>query len=93
MKRVLVPVRENRNKSVRIRESKISASDREALSEVQGQFDTLIAQIPDAKILLAGLAIGGDNVQTNTNIYNSFTIQMRKNKFNSLLRVGGSNMN
>jgi hypothetical protein len=72
MKRVLVPVRENRNKSARrIRESKISASDREALSEVQGQFDTLNAQILDAKILLAGLAIGGDNVRTNTNIYGS----------------------
>jgi hypothetical protein len=41
------------------------------LSEVQGQFDTLIAQILDAKILLAGLAIGGDNVQTSTNIYDS----------------------
>jgi hypothetical protein len=72
MKRVLVPVRENRNKSARrIRESKISAPDREALSEVQGQFDTLIAQILDAKILLAGLAIGGDDVRTNTNIYGS----------------------
>jgi hypothetical protein len=72
MKRMLVPVRENRNKPARrIRESKISTADREALSEVQGQFDTLIAQILDAKILLAGLAIGGDNVQTNTNIYGS----------------------
>jgi hypothetical protein len=72
MKRVLVPIRESQNKPERrIRESKISASDREALSEVQGQFDTLIAQMLDAKILLAGLAIGGDNVRTNTNIYGS----------------------
>jgi hypothetical protein len=89
MKRVLVPIRENRNKSARrIRESKISTADREALSEVQGQFDTLIAQILDAKILLAGLAIGGDNVHTSP----ISMVQMRKNEiyffcFNLLLRI------
>jgi hypothetical protein len=73
MKRVLVPIRGNRDKPERrhIRESKISTADQEALSEVQGQLDTLIAQMLDAKILLAGLAIGGNDVQTNTNIYGS----------------------
>jgi hypothetical protein len=72
MKRVLVPIRESQNKSERrIRESKISIVDRRALREVQTQFDALITQMLDAKILLAGLAIGGDNVRTNTNIYSS----------------------
>jgi hypothetical protein len=72
MKRVLVPVRGNRDKPERrIRESKIPAPGREALSEVQGQFDTIVAQIIDAKILLAGLATGGDDVRTNTGIYGS----------------------
>jgi hypothetical protein len=72
MKRVLVPIREIQNKPARrIRESKISTADREALSEVQGQFDALVTQMPDAKILLAGLAIGGDDVRTHTDISTS----------------------
>jgi hypothetical protein len=72
MKRVLVPVRENQNKSARrIHERKMSIVDRRALREVQTQFDALITQMLDAKILLAGLSIGGDNVRTNTNIYGS----------------------
>jgi hypothetical protein len=86
MKRVLVPVRGNRNKAARrIRESKIPAPGREALSEVQGQFDPLVAQIIDAKILLAGLATGGDDVRTNTGI----TVQTGKNESFSLLCVVG----
>jgi hypothetical protein len=65
-------IRESQNEPERrIRESKISMVDRRALREVQNQFDALITQMLDAKILLAGLAIGGDNVRTNTNIYSA----------------------
>jgi hypothetical protein len=72
MKRILVSVRENQNEPERrIRESKTSTADRRALREAQTRFDALVAQMPDAKILLAGLATGGDNVQTSTNIYSS----------------------
>jgi hypothetical protein len=63
---------ENQNNTERrIRENKISIVGRRALREVQAQFDALITQILDAKILLAGLAIGGDDVRDNTNIYGS----------------------
>jgi hypothetical protein len=41
------------------------------LREAQTRFDALVAQMLDAKILLAGLATGGDNVRTSTNIYGS----------------------
>jgi hypothetical protein len=60
-------IRESRNKPARrIRESKIPTADGRALREVQNQFDALAAQMPDAKILLAGLATGGDDARTNT---------------------------
>jgi hypothetical protein len=48
-----------------LREMKISEFDLEALREVQGQFDSLIEQMTDAKLLLAGFAVGFDEMSVD----------------------------
>jgi hypothetical protein len=44
-----------------LREGERSATNLQALQEVQEQFDSLIKQMAQAKILLAGIEIGGDD--------------------------------
>jgi hypothetical protein len=46
----------------RLREEEVSSSNIEALRDVQDQFDSLVEQMMDAKLLLAGLAIGFDEM-------------------------------
>jgi hypothetical protein len=64
MKRVLV--KENLNTRVNslrkpLREGERSTIDLQALLKVQEQFDDLIKKMMQAKVLLAGLEIGGDD--------------------------------
>jgi CHASE3 domain sensor protein len=69
MKRILLVREKQESKgSVRInsprkplREGERSTIDLQALQKVQEQFDNLIKQMTKAKILLAGLEIGGDD--------------------------------
>jgi phosphomevalonate kinase len=44
-----------------LREGERSTIDLQALKEVQKQFDSFIRQMIEAKVLLAGLEIGGDD--------------------------------
>jgi hypothetical protein len=52
----------------RFREGKRSEVDLEALKEVQKQFDCLIEQMMSAKVLLAGLAIGANEVSVDSDV-------------------------
>jgi hypothetical protein len=72
MKRKLIPIREKQGKAAkRFREGERSAIDLQALQKIQDQFDALIENMMDAKLLLAGLAIGGNEVWTDTTIQDS----------------------
>jgi hypothetical protein len=63
MKRVLRKIRETRSGGKKpLREMKLSGSDVEALRDVQSQFDSLIEQMMDAKLLVAGISVGSDEV-------------------------------
>lgn len=66
-------VRENQNTRIkslksRLREEKRSIVDLKALREVQNQFDCLMEQMMSAKLLLAGLAIGADDISTDSSV-------------------------
>jgi hypothetical protein len=66
MKRVLVRKKEGITKvealKKRLREGGRTEVDLKALREVQDQFDCLIKDMTSAKLLLAGLAIGANEV-------------------------------
>jgi hypothetical protein len=64
MKRTLRKIREERRRP--LREMKLSETDIEALRDVQSQFDSLIEQMIQAKLLLAGIAVGADEVWTES---------------------------
>jgi hypothetical protein len=69
MKRKLV--RENQitrigSQKRRLQEGERSFVDLKELNEVQNQFDSLIEQMMSAKLLLAGLAIGYDDVSVDS---------------------------
>jgi CelD/BcsL family acetyltransferase involved in cellulose biosynthesis len=71
MKRKLV--RENqitriRSQKRRLQEGKRSFVDLKELREVQNQFDCLIEQMMSAKLLLASLAIGYDDVSVDSDV-------------------------
>jgi hypothetical protein len=72
MKRVVVREKQGnaRIKSLRqrLQEGKRSEVDLEALKEVQKQFDCLIEQMMSAKVLLAGLAIGSNEVSVDSDV-------------------------
>jgi hypothetical protein len=72
MKRVVVREKQGnaRIKSLknRFREGKRSEVDLEALKEVQKQFDCLMEQMMSAKVLLAGLAIGANEVSVDSDV-------------------------
>jgi hypothetical protein len=72
MKRVLARDKQGnaRIKSLkqRLQEEKRSEVDLEALKEVQKQFDCLIEQMMSAKVLLAGLAIGANEVSVDSDV-------------------------
>jgi hypothetical protein len=48
-----------------LREAERSETDLEALHVVQTQLDSLIEELIAAKVTIAGLSIGGDNVYTS----------------------------
>jgi hypothetical protein len=48
-----------------LREGERSETDMEALHDVQTQIDSLIEELMGAKVALAGLSIGGDDVYVN----------------------------
>jgi hypothetical protein len=72
MKRVLVREKKGMAKieslKNRLQEEKRSEVDLEALKEVQKQFDCLIEQMMSAKVLLAGLAIGANEVSVDSDV-------------------------
>ena len=49
----------------------VSTVDPQALKDVQSQLDVLVEQLIQAKIMLAGFAIGADKVWSHYNISNS----------------------
>ena len=55
----------------RFREEGVSTVDLQALKDVQSQLDVLVEQLIQAKIMLAGFAIGADKVWSHYNISNS----------------------
>jgi hypothetical protein len=68
MKRSLIPIRNKQNKLTRrFREGERTTTDLQALREVQDQFDSLIERMLEAKLMLAGLAIGGDEAYAGYN--------------------------
>ena len=49
----------------------MSTVDLQALKDVQSQLDVLVEQLIQAKIMLAGFAIGANEIWTHYNISNS----------------------
>jgi hypothetical protein len=75
MKRILVREKQESKGSARInamkkrlREGGRTEIDLKALREVQDQFDALIQDMTSAKLLLAGLAIGANEVSYNGDV-------------------------
>jgi hypothetical protein len=67
-KRRIIRIRERQNNSIkRFREEERSTMDIQALQDVQNQLDTLIEEMMNAKLTLAGLAVGGNNIDTYSN--------------------------
>jgi hypothetical protein len=71
MKRILVRIEKTRErlealkKQKRLREGGRTEVDLRALREVQDQFDALIKDMTSAKLMLASLAIGANEVSYN----------------------------
>jgi hypothetical protein len=63
-KRRIIRIRERKNNSVKhFREEERSTMDIQALKDVQSQLDSLIEEMMNAKLTLAGLALGADEVE------------------------------
>jgi hypothetical protein len=72
IKRELIRIREKKNNPVkRFREEERSTMDIQALNDVQNQLDSLIEEMMNAKLTLAGLAIGADEVEACSNANHS----------------------
>jgi hypothetical protein len=71
MKRILVRIEKTRErlealkKQKRLREGGRTEIDLKALREVQDQFDALINDMTSAKLMLASLAIGYDDISSS----------------------------
>jgi hypothetical protein len=71
-KRRISRIRERRNNPVkRFREEERSTMDIQALKDVQSQLDSLIEEMMNAKLTLAGLALGADEVEAYSNASHS----------------------
>jgi hypothetical protein len=75
MKRLLVKEKQESKGSIRknslekrLREEERTDIDLKALQEVQKQFDGLIERMMSAKVLLAGLAIGANDVSVDSDV-------------------------
>jgi hypothetical protein len=64
-KRRIIRIRERKSNPVkRFREEERSTMDIQALQDVQNQLDGFIEEMIHAKLILAGLAVGGNNIDT-----------------------------